>query len=247
MDKFERQEYKYFVPVERLDQLRACFKMNMEMDPFCSRDESGFQYTVRSIYLDTIDHLFFYEKIDGVKVRKKLRIRSYGFSTDKNIAFIEIKRKFGNSIYKERIKTRLEDTPLIFNGGKPPLLPSDQSFLDRSILDKFLYLTKRLSLQPRILVTYEREALYGVDDSNLRVTLDKNVRSYLNPDLDMIYMENDLRMLDDSHFILEIKFNGRMPVWVRNTIRKFQLHVQPISKYCNNLETWLPTEHKVSG
>ena len=246
MDKFERSEYKYFVPFEMMDELRARFLTNMDSDPFCSTGADINQYTVRSIYFDTRHYLFYYEKVNGIKVRKKLRIRLYGLPCNQNIAFVEIKRKFGNKIYKERVKTLLEDTPLILNGGKPPILSQNPTFLDRSVMDKFIYLTKRLKLEPKVLVAYEREAFRGLDDTNFRVTFDKNVRSYPNPDLDMIFQEQDLRTLRDSHFILEIKFNGRMPVWVRNIINEFRLRVQSISKYCNCLDNWLIKEEQAS-
>ena len=51
--------------------------------------------------------------------------------------------------------------------------------IDKVVLVKYIYLLKRLNLEPKALITYKREALQGLDDPRLRVTFDMNVRSYL--------------------------------------------------------------------
>jgi len=238
MGKFERKEYKYWVPIELLDPLRQRFLGNMVHDPHCCREKVGEPYSVRSIYIDTRRFLFYYEKIYGLKIRKKLRIRSYECADSGNGAFIEIKRKFNNTILKERVKMPLAEAPVLFNGGKPVLFDQNPKFMDKAVLDKFVYLIKRLKLEPKVLVVYEREALQGIDDPRMRVTFDMNVRSHAYPEVEDIFREDDLRYLNNTHFILEIKFSGRMPVWIRNIIREFGLRVQAISKYCHGLEEW---------
>jgi len=241
MQKFKRKEYKYFFPCELLDPLRQRFLSNMEHDEFC-RQREGNRYTVRSIYLDTRHLLFYYEKIDGLKIRKKLRIRTYDLPEANCPAFLEIKRKFNNTIYKERVKTSLSETPLLLNGGIPQIQSNNPQFLDKAVMGKFVYLTKRLKLEPTVLITYEREAFQGEDDARLRVTFDLNVRSYAYPGLDEFYREDDLQRIKDSYFIIEIKFFDRMPIWVRSIVREYRLRVQSISKYCRGLDAWLPTD-----
>ncbi len=238
METFERRELKYFIPKTYLDKLRKKFLENMEYDPFCRKGVLYSPYTVRSIYLDTRNYLFYYEKVDGLKIRKKLRIRTYNTPESSEDAFLEIKRKFNNIVYKERVKTLFPETPQLFNGLLPRLKEEKPSFLDRSALGKFAYLTKRLQLKPQVLITYEREALYALDDPKIRVTFDINVRSFAFPDLEDMYREKDLMTINDDAFILEIKFNGRMPVWIRQIVREFNLRVQAISKYCRGLDRW---------
>ena len=245
MAKFDRKEYKYFVLFEHLEPLRDRFLQYMEHDPFC-REREGKHYSVRSIYLDTDRLLFYHEKIEGLKVRKKLRVRVYNTLEPDTIAFLEIKRKIDNTVFKERVKIPLVDTVKLMNGVNLPLPAQPTSFSEAATLEKFKYLTKRLNLSPKVLVSYEREALVGIDDPALRVTFDMNVRSYPTPEIEDIFREEDLNTLVDQHFILEVKFNGRMPVWVRNIIRDFKLRIQAISKYCNGIDVWLP-ERKPIG
>jgi len=238
MEQFERKEFKYFVKYEHLDELRKRFLKYMEYDPYC-RDKEGSFYTVRSIYLDTRTLLFYYEKIDSVKIRKKLRIRTYNDSDEyDDTAFLEIKRKHGNRVFKERVRILLSEVPYILNGAylKPTI--EDCSRFEKTSYNRFIYLTKRLKLVPVNLVTYEREALIGLEDSKMRVTFDMNVRSYINPDPDDFFRESDLKEIKESHFVLEIKFDGNLPIWVREIIRDFNLHVQAISKYCRGLDIW---------
>ncbi len=235
--KFNRKEYKYFVVWEMLEPLRERFMQYMEHDPFARKMERN-HYSVRSIYIDTPRLLFYNEKLDGIKVRKKLRVRVYNELQADTIAFLEIKRKIEDTIYKERVKIPLNDTILLMNGADIELAPGSVSFTEMAALEKFKYLTKRLNLIPTVLITYEREALVGIDDPSLRVTFDLNVRSYRSPKFEDIFREEDLTEIASQAFILEVKFNGRMPVWIRNIIRDYKLRVQAISKYCNGIDAW---------
>ena len=237
MPKFKRREFKYYVRLESLEALRERFFQHMNHDPHCQdRDERN--YSVRSIYIDTPRFLFYYEKLDGLKIRKKLRIRTYNTFSDDSIAFFEIKRKFKNTIVKERAKVPLKEAPNLMNGANLHLINEKTNFKERAALNKFIYLTKKLHLEAKTLVTYEREALLGIDDETVRVTFDLNVRSYPEPNLEEIFREQDLRTLTDKYFILEIKFFDRMPFWVRQIVRDFGLRKQSISKYCNGLDAW---------
>jgi SPX domain protein involved in polyphosphate accumulation len=235
--RFNRKEYKYFVQWEMLEPLRKRFMQYMEYDPF-ARQMVDHNYTVRSVYIDTPRLLFYNEKLDGIKIRKKLRVRVYNELEPNSLAFLEIKRKIEDTIFKERLKLPLAETIHLMNGIDIRLQDGYATFSEAATLEKFKYLTKRLNLKPTVLITYEREALIGIDDPSLRVTFDLNVRSYPNPQLEEIYREDDLTEIASQYFILEVKFNGRMPVWIRNVIRDFKLRIQAISKYCNGIDTW---------
>lgn len=239
MGKFERREYKYAVPIETLDALRERFLKQMDHDPFC-RDRSNGNYCVRSIYFDSPRLLFYHEKIDGLKIRKKLRVRVYNDLEQDTIAFLEIKRKIDNIVFKERARLPLYESVNLLNGVQPKLHNKTLIFSEAATLEKFLYLRGRLNLQPKVLVTYEREALIGIDDPYIRVTFDMNIRSHPAPLIEHIFHDEDLIPLNDRFFILEVKFYGRMPVWIRNIVRDFRLHLQAFSKYCEGIDACYP-------
>jgi len=239
--QFKRKEYKYYVPVERNADLRERMLSHMEHDSFCKLKHNR-MYSVRSIYFDTPGMLFYYEKIDGQKLRKKLRVRSYDARGEHEAAFLEIKRKIDNIIYKERAGVPIGQAANLTNGARLSLLRDKPSIPEQAALSKFVYLTKRLHLNPTVLITYEREAFVGLDDPNVRITFDCNLRSYNNPNIDDLFREEDLRTIAEPWFILEIKFYGRMPLWTRSIVREFGLRKQAISKYCNGLDVWRPSE-----
>ncbi|MDP8240008.1 MAG: polyphosphate polymerase domain-containing protein [Candidatus Hatepunaea meridiana] len=241
MELFERKEYKYYVDIKHLESLRKRFLNNMVHDPFC-QDLAENAYTVRSVYFDTRGLLFYYEKKDGLKIRKKLRIRVYGDPSPEGIAFLEIKRKYDNTVLKERSKIWLAEAPNLLNGAYLQTINKEPERKEKLALDRFIYLTKRLRLEPTTLITYEREALLGLDESNVRVTFDMNVRSHPQSNEFDIFQERDLKTLKNTLFILEIKFLGRMPIWIRRIIQEFKLRMQPISKYCNGLDAWRPNK-----
>ncbi len=101
-----RHELKFVLPTSFMPRLRDAFAPHVALDFFC-RSRSGQNYTVRSIYFDSLELDFFFEKMDGFDVRKKLRVRTYDAPGDHENAFIEIKRKHGRYGFKDRLKVPL--------------------------------------------------------------------------------------------------------------------------------------------
>ena len=116
-----RLEYKFLVPDEKVEDVLAALTPYLRLDPFAEKT-AGNYYTVRSIYLDTRTFRYYKEKIEGYRVRKKVRIRGYNRQTDKSSAFLEIKRKYENYITKNR-------APLLYSNLKGYLLQPDTSLL----------------------------------------------------------------------------------------------------------------------
>ena len=58
------------------DDIRRALKPYIRLDNFAAKTSSG-EYTVRSIYFDTRNMDFYHEKIEGLRVRKKIRVRGY--------------------------------------------------------------------------------------------------------------------------------------------------------------------------
>lgn len=244
MDRFERKEYKYKVPLELMGRLRERVLVHMVHDSYCLDRENN-SYPVHSIYFDTRRLLFYYEKISGTKLRKKLRIRAYDKSGPDGPAFLEIKRKINKTILKERAKVLLAETPNLTNGAQLNLY-KDANRNQRQTLDKFIYLVKQLALEPKALIVYDREAFLGIDDPELRVTFDLNVSSLSSPSVEEIFRSDNLRPFSQEWFILEVKFFGQMPIWIRSIIRDFKFRLQSLSKYCNGLELW-PDQQGIKG
>ena len=77
LHSFNRYELKYLVPTDQVDDIRSELNDRMKRDDYAG--PSG--YGVWSVYYDTEKLRFYYEKIEGLKFRRKLRIRRYGETT----------------------------------------------------------------------------------------------------------------------------------------------------------------------
>ena len=236
MKAYERKELKYYVPLEYFGDLRNRLLTYMRHDPFCN-PRNDYRYQVRSIYYDTRSCLFYFEKISGLKVRKKLRIRTYERSESNGVVFLEIKRKIEDMVRKERAAVPLQNLAEVL---KETEFFSGVYYTgnDERVLNKFTYLLKKLQLEPRVMIVYEREAFLAIDDPAVRATLDLDVRSVLDPSLKHLAGDHQFRSMNARRFILELKLTSRMPAWMRRLLREFNLRDEAISKYCHGLDLW---------
>ncbi|MFC1528922.1 VTC domain-containing protein [Candidatus Latescibacterota bacterium] len=225
-------EYKYLVPCELLPELRTLISPFMEKDSnmnFGGRDG----YTVRSIYFDTPGYDFYHEKKDGLKIRKKLRIRGYNSYNPENFVFLEIKRKNARKLMKNRAAVPYKHlNDLLFKGNAEKYVLTDRGFKEPiENAQRFLFNFHKSSLQPVVLVIYEREAFFGKFDSSMRVTFDKNLRSSIDPDLHQLYKEENIKYTAPGNFVLEVKFYDIFPSWMNKIIFYLGLKLVAFSKY----------------
>ena len=78
---FNRFELKYLVSTSLIEPLECEFQKYLIPDHH--GDKKGW-YALKSFYYDTDDYQFYREKIDGVKYRRKLRIRYYEKEKEKD-------------------------------------------------------------------------------------------------------------------------------------------------------------------
>jgi len=227
-----RLEYKFLVSNDDLPRLRKKMRPFLDVDPF-AKDKEGNQYTVRSIYYDTSAYDFYHEKMDGIKIRKKLRIRSYNRTEKNNVVFLEIKNKYDNFIGKNRSPLEYEDlVGLLKSKQLEPYILTNNGYAN-SVEDaeKFLHHFYKNDLKPTVLVVYDREAYFSKFDPSLRITYDKNIRYLEDPSLDLLYEDSNLEYAIPNHFVLEIKFANGYPKWLQDIVMEFNLTRRSVSKY----------------
>ena len=226
-----KYEFKYIVPVSRMDELREAMKPYVELDQYV-KDAGGFEYTVRSIYFDTSKFDYYYEKIDGYKIRKKIRIRGYNEQIGGDTVFMEIKRKFKEPIEKDREMMTFEVMKRLMAGEGAMAYGNDVPD-DHGVngAGKFLYHVYRNNLKPVVLVIYEREAFFDRFRPEIRITIDKNLRSIAYPSIDDLYSEKNVVPAIPDKFIFEVKFKDNFPGWLRPITGQLGLLRQSASKY----------------
>jgi len=229
-----RYERKYLVPYMLLDKIRARISPFVCTDKYCLPTEHDYQqYTVRSIYLDTPHMDCHEEKTEGVELRKKFRIRTYNSYDPKAIAIFEIKRKIQNRIRKHKALTFVDRVePLIHSSDIFKYLRDVSCTEEVEDAQRFFFHVKKRNLRPSVLITYEREAYFGKLDGAVRITFDKNIRSFLYPRFSDLFREENLKHLFPTHFILEIKYyTDEMPTWAKSLVQEFRLRNDALSKY----------------
>lgn len=225
-----RLEYKYLVPSVLLDTIRTEITPFVDVDAFAEPlGQRG--YTVRSVYYDTRRMMCYHEKIEGLSTRKKFRIRGYDLPIEDTLVFLEIKRKRINYIAKSRAALRWEKVHAVLESHHPERLLRSMHGNCLGNAESFLYYYHLLCLKPTVLVVYDREAFQGHFDNSLRITFDKNLRSAPFPALDALFSRALLPIALREHFILEVKFYGGLPLWLRSLTERYQLPRMALSKY----------------
>jgi SPX domain protein involved in polyphosphate accumulation len=227
-----RLEYKYLVPTMYMDNLRANLLGYLDYDDYAARRPQK-EYTVRSIYLDSPDFKCYYEKLDGTHTRKKLRIRGYNKREDTPRVFFEIKRKNDNFVSKDRARVPIQDIRNALQNSNSVMYLDDD---ERKYLNNFYFYYHLRRLEPKVLIVYDREPFQCKFGSNLRITIDKNLRSKVVYDYDMLFDEQDLVSSFRNEFILEIKFYQVLPEWIDKVIGRYDLTRVAVSKYTSSID-----------
>lgn len=229
-----RYERKYLVLNHQLDSIRERIQTFVKPDLFAAKNGKSYpEYTVRSIYFDSPNLSSLLDKNEGFKERKKLRVRGYNQESIDKKVFLEIKRKTGDRIYKNRSLIPYKSLQKTIEYGLSKTL---ETMLEKSHQKedaiKFLYQKNRYFQTPVNLVVYEREPYHGKFDHGTRITLDKNIRSKMYPNIEDLFSDNNFNYVWKEHFILEIKyFEPPMPLWAKSIVNEFKLQSAPLSKY----------------
>jgi len=227
--EFRRLEMKYLVDRTRRTALTRVLAALMQPDRHASPD--GF-YTVRSLYFDTPDYMAYHQKLAGMAVRHKLRVRAYGVDVSQvPLVRMEVKSRYLNSIYKIAKDVPrdvyLEVERCLLRRTFPPL-----EYLEEGILPReFFRLQRQYNMEPKVIVEYRRQAFERVELTRTRVNFDDDLRASRGLTL-FGPLRSARPILRPGHAILEIKVDGWLPDWVHRLIANYDLQDQALSKYC---------------
>jgi len=232
-----RNEIKYFIEPAMRPALLDYARAHVVHDEHALK-QPDFRYTVRSLYYDSPDLDFYWEKVDGLKVRRKLRIRTYNTRDKDSVAFLEIKRRYGTAVVKERAKYTFEEIVRLMSSPENIWLSYRQSTDGSLVLGKWIDNIVRWNLEPTVLVVYEREAYVGrsKDENDIRLTIDSDVRVRMTDGIEQIFEDQNLTHVVSNLCVLELKYNHFMPKWMRGLVMEFSLHQRSISKYCMGID-----------
>lgn len=215
-----RHEFKYHLNFMEYQLLRRQLATVLKLDPHAGPEG---KYHIRSLYFDDFRNSAFFDKVGGVPLRKKYRMRIYDFSDD----FIKFERKskFNEYVCKEITVLNREEAERIINGDIAFLATSDNQLL------RCFYLESRRNLmRPVVLVDYLREA-YVHPVGNTRITFDIGLRTALGPVSFFEASSSTVSVSDEPGVILEVKFDDVLPDIVRGVFSNGTLPRMSIGKF----------------
>ncbi len=218
--KVLREEKKYLITYQNYLSSDHYFKQVLHPDSHNKKDG----YIIRSLYFDTLDDDDFYNKIDGLETRRKIRLRIYDPEDD--FAYLEMKQKQGNYQQKRSLKISKKEAERLIQKDYQVLLEKEEPFALEvySIMSKYHYVPKTIN-------QYRRKA-YIVNENSTRITFDSDIRA-TETSFDLFDKNLILNpVFDQNHVVLEVKYNGFLLSYVKDLIRSIDRIQTPISKYC---------------
>ncbi len=225
---FNRLELKYVVPHATIGRFVDALGSYVVPDP---NNGQGGGYPIYSIYADSPEWACFWEKIEGLKFRRKVRFRRYGESDQ---VWIEIKQRIDRTLQKRRIRWPLERVLEVFFEGSLP--EGELSDADDRVLQEILFLWRHYDLRPAMGTSYQRQAYFAANESDLRITFDTRVQFHPK-DLTLRHKAEPAKaLIAPDQAILEVKYNHTVPLWLCRLIADFDLQMIRMSKYCTAVD-----------
>ncbi|MFQ5351594.1 MAG: VTC domain-containing protein [Candidatus Binatia bacterium] len=227
-----RYECKYFVSEAAAVAIREYLKPFVKPDAYASA-RAGCCYDVCSLYLDSPDLRLCRMTEEGHKNRFKLRMRRYADGPDEPV-YLEIKRRSDNVVLKRRSRVDLGFASRLLNGvagaAADPELGGDA---DSAEFDNLL---RSVQARPVIRIRYRREAYESAGSEPLRITFDSDLSYSVTLDDALSSAGGRWEATHHEGTIMELKFTGTFPLWIRRLIDGFQLQRRPIPKYVMSIE-----------
>ena len=215
-----RHELKYEINYGQYMIIRQRLRAVCEPDPHTGEDGT---YLIRSIYFDNIDDKALKEKINGMSMREKFRIRYY--NDDLSYITLEKKQKINELCKKVECSLTKEEVCDILSG--------DTGFMrdhPAELVRELYSAMTTQSLRPKVLVSYRREP-YIYRPGNVRVTFDSKIKTstfgtYLPGDI------LDIPATDEpSQMIMEVKYDDFLPDIIKTIVNEGNILQQSFSKY----------------
>ncbi len=218
MDKQYRHELKYEISFSDLLSIRARLKAVAESDPHASDG----RYRIRSLYFDDPNDKALMEKIDGVNMREKFRMRCY--NGDTSLIRLEKKSKVNGLGTKYSAPVTAEEAQAMIDGDTDWMMDSG-----RPLVQELFCKMRYQGLAPKTIVDYVREP-YIYRPGNVRVTFDYDLRTglsctdFLDPDCVTV-------PAGDAPILLEVKWDAYLPSIIKDCVQTPGRRAGAFSKY----------------
>ena len=205
LDIHYRHEWKHEISYADLLAIRQRLRAVAESDPHAANG----CYLIRSLYFDNAEDKALREKIDGVNLREKFRIRYYNGDT----TLIHLEKKSRRSGLGTKYSAALcaEEVQKILDGDLDWMRSCD-----RPLVQELYCKMRNQGLRPKTIVDYAREP-YVFRPGNVRVTFDHDIRTALSC-MDFLNPDSVTIPAGDAGIILEVKWDEFLPDIIRDVV-----------------------------
>ena len=218
MDVRYRHEWKHEISYLDLLCIRQRLRAVAESDPHAADGK----YYIRSLYFDNAGDKALREKLDGVNLREKFRIRCY--NGDLSVIRLEKKCKVNGLGAKFSADLTAGEAQKIVDGELDWMLGSG-----RPLVQELYAKMRAQGLRPKTIVDYTREP-FVYRPGNVRLTFDYDIRTgldctdFLDPDCVTV-------PAGDAPILLEVKWDDYLPAIIRDVVQTPGRRVTAFSKY----------------
>lgn len=230
---FKRYEKKFMLDMDQYRRTVDFLQDQMVFDRYCIDEKV---YGLLNVYYDTPENLLIGRSTDKPVYKEKLRLRSYfPPKDDDSKVFFEIKQKYDGCVTKRRVVMRYGEAKELTSTGKAPVL-KDDSYINVQVSKEIEKMFERYpGLAPSVFIAYDRIAMFGKENPELRVTFDKNIRTRReNPTFE--FGDGGEPILQEGKILMEIKIPNTMPCWLAHFLSENKIFTCSFSKYGKEYE-----------
>ena len=228
--RLDRYEFKFLINRRQRDAIISRLPASIAADRNAGADAG---YRIYSLYFDSPERDCYWEKLRGLRSRRKLRVRLYesSLATASGACFVEIKHKHDGRGVKRRLNVPLEAAMQI-TAGHPATAPIPPG--KERVLTEIQSLVTTRNFQPVCCLRYDRKAYFDTEsDADLRITFDADIR-YRMDDLESLqHGAFEHCLLDEDESVMEVKVTGAVPIWLTRLLTAEKCTLAGRSKYCD--------------
>jgi len=214
---FKRKEIKYLLSEEQFEGLLPTLEKYLKVDAYGKS-------RINNIYFDTPDYRLIQTSLEKPVYKEKLRLRTYGETVNNTNAFIEIKKKFDGIVYKRRISAPYSEAIKYMTGQREKLEESQIAEEIASFIDYYQ------NLRPAMIIGYDRVAMAGIEDKNLRVTFDTNI-TWRTDAIDLRAGSYGKQIIEEGQCLMELKVKDAIPLEIVRKMNELGIYQISFSKY----------------
>jgi len=240
IEVFNRNEGKFLIDKDVYEAINIKLLGYMELDAYNKTHDF---YTISNIYYDTKDNYLIRNSLSKPQYKEKLRLRAYGVPAVDDKVYLEIKKKFNGLVNKRRTSLILNDAYEFLSTGEKPKL---ESYMNKQVINEIDYFLKLYNVEPKLYLAYDRKAMFGKENREVRITFDTNIRTR-RYDLKLEAGDYGEPLLDNDKWLMEVKAEKNIPFWLSKLLSEYKIYKTSFSKYGKEYEKMLIKNKNLKG